>query len=218
MRLPSLDERLQAAADLFTACDTGADIGADHGRLSCYLLHHQICGQMIVADISADSLAKAQRLLKLHGLFNRADFRAADGLDALKNKRAQCIAICGMGGRLMSRILLNGKSRLQGADLVLSSHTEIPLVRSAICEIGYHIHQEKLVRAKGRYYVVMKAVPGPQTYTEKELYLGPILMRQQPELWQPYLLWREGVVACEQEHDMQLRWIREEICNGNIDG
>ena len=68
VRYPKLDERLQAVADLFTACDTGADIGADHGRLSCYLLHSQKCRRMVVADISADSLQQARRLLKLHAL------------------------------------------------------------------------------------------------------------------------------------------------------
>ena len=218
MRLPSLDERLQAAADLFTACDTGADIGADHGRLSCYLLNKQICSRMIVADISGESLAKAKRLLDLHSLSERAVFRVADGFDALAGSQIQCAAICGMGGRVMAGILKKGTAQLKGADLVLSCHTEIPLVRAAVCKIGYRIDQEKLVRAKGRYYVIMKAVPGKIQYTEKEIYLGPVLMRQKPELWLSYLKWREGVVACEQGHDVQLQWIREELCNGNIEG
>lgn len=217
MRLPSLDERLQTAADLFTACDTGADIGADHGRLSCYLLHHHICNKMIVADISADSLTKARRLMNLHDLSDRAEFCVADGLDALKETSAQCIAICGMGGRLMSGILIKGESRLRGAELVLSCHTEIPRIRTTVCKIGYHISQEKLVRAKGRYYVVMKAVPGKRAYSEKELYLGPIFMAERPPLWYPYLLWRQGVVACEQGHEAQLQWIREELQSGNVD-
>ena len=135
MRLPTLDERLQAAADLFTACDIGADIGADHGRLSCYLLHHQVCGRMIVSDVSADSLMKARRLLALHGLDERADFRVADGLDTL-DAPVNCLAICGMGGRLMGDILLRGRQKLQGASLVLSCHTEIPLLRQILSRIG----------------------------------------------------------------------------------
>ena len=59
MRIPHMDERLSAAADLFPACAYGADIGADHGRLSCYLLTKERCHRMCVADISADSLEKA---------------------------------------------------------------------------------------------------------------------------------------------------------------
>lgn len=210
MRLPSLDERLQEAANLFTACDIGADIGADHGRLSCYLLHHEICKRMIVSDISADSLSKAQRLLRIHGMEDRARFRVADGLNALQEP-VQCLAICGMGGRLVSEILSEGQGKLQGAALVLSCHTEIPLLRQTICEIGYHLDEERLVRAKNRFYIVMRALPGAISYHEKELYLGPLLMRQRPALWMEYLRWREGVVGCEAGHQKQLNWIREEI-------
>ena len=210
MRLPKLDERLQAAADLFTACDLGADIGADHGRLSCYLLGMNRCKRMIVSDISAPSLEKARQLLALHALADRADIRVSDGLDAL-NQKAGCAALCGMGGRLMADLLLRGKERLQGADLVLSCHTEITLVRRAVTEIGYHLCQERLTRAKGRYYIIMRAETGPCAYTEKELYLGPILMREKPALWQDYLRWRRDVVSYEVGHERQLAWIREEL-------
>lgn len=217
VRYPQLDERLQAAADLFTACDTGADIGADHGRLSCYLLAHDRCKRMIVSDISPESLAKARSLLALHQLDHRADFRAADGLAAL-DQPVQCAAVCGMGGRVMAEILRTGRNSLNGAALVLSCHTEIPLLRRTLMEIGYHIEEERLVRAKGRYYIVLRAEPGETHYTEKELYLGPVLLRRRPALWQPYLTWREGVVGCEQGHGEQLNWIREEIRHEPPDG
>ena len=210
MRYPALDARLQAAADLFTACDTGADIGADHGRLSCYLLHTNRCHRMVVADISADSLSKAQRLLTIHGLDDRAEFRVADGLSAL-DEPVGCIAICGMGGRLMGEILKRGQKALQDADLVLSCHTEIPLLRTILMELGYHIDMERLVRAKNRFYIVIKALPGAIRYTEKEIYLGPVLIQGTEVLWQEYLRWRASVVRCEQGNDQQLSWIMEEL-------
>ena len=213
MRYPQLDERLQAAADLFSACDLGADIGADHGRLSCHLLRTNKCSRMIVADISDDSLHKARNLLSLHQLTERAEFRVADGLNALKGKKADCAAICGMGGALISRILLAGQEYLQDAALVIGSHTDIPLVRKTLCDIGYHLAQEKIVRAKGRFYIVMRAEKGVCSYTEKELYLGPCLLKTPDVMLHQYLLWREGVVSCEQGHDAQLNWIREEIAH-----
>lgn len=218
MRLPALDERLRAVAELFTACDIGADIGADHGRLSCYLLDQRICRRMIVSDISADSLAKARRLLALHGLDDKAEFEVADGLDALAGP-VDVAAICGMGGKLVSGILLRGKDRLQNAAFVLSCHTDIPLLRRTIGQIGYHISRETLVRAHNRFYIVMRAEPGcREPYSEKELYLGPLLMRERPPLWTRYLKWREGVVQCEQGHDTQLQWIREELNRETAEG
>ena len=167
---------------------------------------------MIVSDISAESLAKAQALLALHELADRADFCVADGLNALRGRpNVQCAVMCGMGGRLISQILRDGCGLLQGAALVLSSHTDIPLVRQTLMQIGYAITAERIVRAKGRFYVLMRAEPGNAHYTERELYLGPALLDNPPPLWQNYLRWREGVVACEARHERQLAWIREEL-------
>ena len=212
MRYPKLDDRLQAAADLFPHCRYAADIGADHGRLSCYLLYSGKCDRILVSDISAESLSKAQMLLALHDLADRADFCVADGLDALKEHESVCCAaICGMGGRLISRILLDGKDALNGTSLVLSAHTDVPLVRQALAQIGYTITAERIVRAKRRFYVLMRAEPGSTSYDERGLYLGPMLIRDEQPLWKAYLKWREGVVACEAGHDQQLTWIREEL-------
>ena len=211
MRYPQLDERLQAAADLFSACDLGADIGADHGRLSCHLLHTEKCKELIVSDVSADSLQKARNLLSLHQLDERVHFRVANGLKALNGKKVDCAAICGMGGALISKILLAGEEYLQGAALVICSHTDIPLVRQTLCRIGYHLVEERVVRAKGRFYIVLRAEQGIVSYGEKELYLGPCLTKNPNEVLLRYLTWREGVVSCEVGHDQQLQWIREEI-------
>ena len=117
----------------------------------------------------------------------------------------------------MSGILREGAKNLQEASLVLSCHTEIPLVRETLSDMNYHICEERLVRAKGRYYIVMRAEPGKKTYTEKELYLGPGLLSRHPSLWREYLQWREGVVSCEIGHETQLNWIREELKNETDD-
>ena len=118
MRLPVLDDRLVRAAALFPACAYGADIGADHGRLSCILLANNVCRRMCVSDLSADSLKKARMLLARHGVLDRADFRVGDGLDVLDHP-ADAVSILGMGGRTLSGILLRGKSKLGGAALIL---------------------------------------------------------------------------------------------------
>ena len=101
-RLLTLDKRLSAVAGLFPVCKYGVDIGADHGRLACWLLGQGICQRMIISDISPDSLNKARRLLARHGLHNRADFVVADGLAAV-TKRVDTVVIAGIGGDLADR-------------------------------------------------------------------------------------------------------------------
>ena len=217
MRLPSLDERLSCAAALFPACVYGADIGADHGRLSCYLLASGKCERMCVADISAESLEKARRLIALHNLSERADIQVGDGLAAL-SQPADAIAILGMGGHTLSDILEKGKDKLEKACLVLSAHTQLPLVRETLMHLSYHITEEKIAHAAGRFYVVLKAEFGSAAYDERSIFLGPRLMETQEENYAAYLQWRIGVTQCERTETAarQLTWLKEEyerVCN-----
>lgn len=213
MRLPQLDDRLHKAAMLFPACAYGADIGADHGRLSCFLLAKHRCERMCISDLSAPSLEKAKRLMALHGFTDRADFAVGDGLKVLDQK-ADAVAILGMGGKTIAHILQEGRDKLKGATLILSAHTEISALRRTLGEIQYHLDAEDIARAGDRYYVMMRAVPGEKPYSEKEMLLGPKLMETLPEGYLPYLMWRRDVLACEnsEEGRKNLRMVEEEIC------
>ena len=174
-RLPVLDARLSLAASLFPVCDYGADIGADHGKLSCFLLAHDKCKRMCVADISEDSLNKAKQLLSLHGVSHRADFSVADGLKALK-QQAQAIALLGMGGKTASDILWQGRDKICRAALILSAHTDLMLLRKTLMQLNYHLDLEQVVQVRGRFYVCMRALPGYEAYNERQLTLGPRLL------------------------------------------
>lgn len=208
---PQLDARLMTAASLFPACDMGADVGADHGRLSCYLLETNVCRCMTITDISGQSLRKARDLMARHRLSDRVTFAVGDGFNALQAP-AQAIAILGMGGETMESILRTGHARLRGASLILSAQTEIMRVRAAIADIGYHLDAEKVARAQGRFYVIMRAVPGSVSYAPKELLIGPCLMRACEENYPEYIRWRRDVTACERREEAKehLEWLKEE--------
>ncbi len=216
MRLPQLDERLQKAANLFPACGYGADIGADHGRLSCFLLAQNRCERMCVSDLSASSLEKADRLLRMHGFSERADFCVGDGLSVLPHK-ADAIAVLGMGGKTIAHIIKDGREKLQGATLVLSAHTEVHLLRQSIMDIDYTIESEDIAYAGGRYYVIIRAVPGKCSYNEKEILVGPKLLEGKSEHYLRYLEWRKGVLSCENSETgrMQYQMMEEEWLRAN---
>ena len=216
-----LDNRLSRAAALFPACAYGADIGADHGRLSCYLLLHGICEKMCVADISAPSLQKAKELVSRCGLSERADFCIGDGLTVLP-RPADAIAVLGMGGHTLSAILRSGADKLQGAALILSAHTDLHLVRQALAELGYRIDREEIAHAAGRFYVVLRAVPGVESMGERQQLLGPRLMESVPEHYKEYLTWRVGIASRKrtEEGRQELIWLKEEydrVCHSRND-
>ncbi len=213
MPYPELDARLAAAAALFPACDIGADIGADHGRLSCHLLASGRVKRMVVTDISADSLLKAKRLLAEHQLDERADFVVADGLDAI-NTPVKAIAILGMGGATASKILLAHPEKLKCAALILSAHTDLPMLRETLERLSFRLKSETVVRLKNRCYVMMKAVRGSEALTPKQRFLGPRLMESRAtEDYLCYLQKRSGAYSRMQaEEGVQYRqWLKEEL-------
>lgn len=191
-----LDERLSLAASLYPVCEVAADIGTDHGFLPCHLLENGVCQRMILADVSAKAIRRAEAQVARRNLQDRAAIVCADGLDAV-TEPCGCISIMGMGGETLASILLKGQDRLQGATLVLSAHTELPLARQAIRDIGYHITREVLCRAAGRFYVFWRAEPGPQPMDDDELRYGRLLYQEHTPLLQEYVLWRLNVAKAK---------------------
>ena len=203
-----LDERLSLAAELYEPCEWGADIGTDHAFLPCHLLRTGTCQHMIAADVSEKALARARENLTRQRLTDRAEIILANGLDAITRK-CGCISVMGMGGELMGRILRRGQDKLQGAVLVLGAHTELHLVREAIRDVGYHIVEERLCRAAGRFYVFWRAEAGPTGMSAEELCYGRLLWQEEPTLLREYAAWRRRVLQ-DRERGLLAATIRDE--------
>lgn len=211
--MPALGPRQEAICALVPRVDTGAEIGADHGITAAHLLARGVCGRMVVSDISAASLDKARRLFMFHALEARADFRVADGLDALEGMPAGAVVIAGLGGLTVRDILARGLHRLRGAALVLQPQSDIDALRAWLAQNGYRIDAERLAREGRRFYVALRAVPGMASYDERALLLGPCLLRERPGEWQAYLRWMNGVLSRVRDRDVsaQMKWIEEEM-------
>ena len=213
-----LDERLTLAASLYVPCDWGADIGTDHAYLPCHLLRTNTCRHMIAADVSEKALARARENLTRQRLIDRADVVLADGLDAV-NRKCGCISVMGMGGELMGGILRKGQDRLQGAVLVLGAHTELNLVREAIRDVGYHIVQERLCKAAGRFYVFWRAEAGLEDLSSMDIRYGGLLWQEDAVLLREYAAWRRrvlqdkerGLLAASVRDDDAIREVRADI-------
>ena len=172
----------------------GADIGTDHAYLPYLLLEKNICRRMLLCDVSPKSIGQARATVEKHNLQDRTRLILADGLDAV-DEPCGCISMMGMGGETMAEILHRGQDRLQGAVLVLSAHTEQPLVRRALADIHYHLTQERLCLAAGRFYILWRAEPGDVPVSEEALRYGSLLFAEPPELLRPYLADRIKVLT-----------------------
>lgn len=147
-------ERLDCAIELLSGAQVVADVGCDHGRLSCALIQRNLAKRCIATDISAPSLAKAERLIGQIGLEDRIETRLGDGLSPLSAGEADTIAILGMGGTLMTEILdvvppLKGASRC-----VLQPMRAAEDIRRWLFERNYPVLDDRVVLDSGRYYQV----------------------------------------------------------------
>ena len=181
----ALDPRLATIAEMLGNCRCVADIGTDHGRLGAHLLQHGRCEHVQFLDISADSLAKARALIERLSLLERASFGVGDGAAAM-TRPADAVVVAGMGGLLIADILEAGVDRLRDAKLVLQPNVAQRSLRERIMRLGFAIEDERLVKAGGRYYVIIAARAGTSRYGERELIVGPQLLAQRPPLLQEY--------------------------------
>ena len=188
-----ISERLKTALRLYDRCALAADIGTDHALFPSALLRQGICDRMILTDLSEKALANARKEIGLRGLGDRAELRLGDGLAPLR-EACGMISVLGMGGRTIEEILLRGQDRLRGASLLLSAHSDLDRVRRAVCAVGYRLLSETPCLDGGRFYLLLKAVPGAEALTEQQLRLGVRLFESDSDQLLPYLRHRQGVL------------------------
>ena len=213
-----LDERLSLAYDLYDPCRLAADIGTDHAHLPAALLQRGRCQHMILTDLSESALHNARNEIIRFRLSDRVSLRLGYGLEPL-TEQCDVISVTGMGGRTICDILAGGCERLQGASLILSAHTDLPLIRETISKIGYHLDREEPCFCAGRYYLVLRARPGFQPLTPQQIRLGgPLFLSASPQLL-PYVKRRRevlqaslsGILSADSPDLSLVRQLREDI-------
>lgn len=178
-----LSKRLTAAASFVTTGGTLADVGADRGELSYYLLTKKLVGKVILSDISKNSLNRAVELFRPSLLWEKVEFRVGDGLSVLQPGEASSIVLAGMGGRTVTGILSAGaKVALAAEALVIQAMGNSLQVRRWLQDNAMEITDETIVWEDGHYYTIIKSRPGAMELTEAQAYAGPILLKNREPL------------------------------------
>ncbi len=184
-----LSERMAEVAAMVTPGRRVADVGCDHGYLSIWLCENKITPGALALDVHPGPLEAARRNIAARGLEHCIETRLSDGLEAVEPGEADTVVLAGMGGRLMSRILRQGAGVLALAEeLVLEPQSEAGELRICLEQLGFHIAGENMVREAGKYYPVMRAVPGKTgRLAPEEVRYGPCLLRDRHPLLLEYL-------------------------------
>lgn len=167
-----------------------ADIGCDHAFVSIYLKAKGIAGKVIAMDVKDGPLDIARANIASYGLSDYIDVRSSDGFDALETGEADVAIIAGMGGLLMVKILTRGKRHTDaGIELILQPQSEIDKVRAYLRTIQYRIVDEDMLMEDGKYYTIIKASPGKDSYSNPSVTdkFGPVLLEKKNATLKMYI-------------------------------
>lgn len=151
--MSALDARLSTAAAFVRPSAVFCDVGTDHAYLPIHLVS---CGRAVRAlatDVREGPLAAARAHIAEAGLSPCIETVLTDGLAGLQEKGITDIAICGMGGELIVRILEDAPFvKDEGVRLILQPMTRPAAVRRYLAENGFAVDGERLSCAAGRVY------------------------------------------------------------------
>ena len=178
--MKKLSKRLQTAYDFIPEGSVVADVGADHAQLTLALLESGKIEWAQAIENKVGPFIRMKAAIDRSPCASHVECTQADGLDELSSN-VTCLAILGMGGRLIVEILERGEEKLDAIDtIVLDPHKDLVLVREKLVELGFRIEDEAMVLESGTYYTIIKAVKGrlKKPYTKAELAFGPVLLKK----------------------------------------
>ena len=177
MKELELTPRLMAIADQVPQGARLADVGTDHAYLPVYLLLKDRIRSAVASDVNEGPLERGRETARTYGVAeDKISLRICDGLAGVEAHEADTVAICGMGGELISRIL-GAAPWTKDALLLLQPMSSQPELRQWLLANGYAIDGELVVKEGEKYYVILTVRGGvSEPYTSAELWVG----RQQP--------------------------------------
>jgi len=175
-----MNKRLTEIFNNLKPCKKFADVGCDHGYIAKAVLDCNKADSVVVSDISAPSLLKAQRLLEPYG--KRVKAVVCDGLKKVDADTDQ-VLIAGMGGEEIISILLS--SPFLPKMLVLQPMKNADKVRKSLLSIGYKVERDYTFR-DDKFYNLIVAVKGCDEYTEDQLFFGRDNLKDKPQAFMEY--------------------------------
>ena len=163
-----MTERLLKIFSEIQPCEVFADIGCDHGYMAKAMLCSGKCKKVIVSDVSAKCLKKAEELLSDYINQKRAESVVSDGFDNVGE--CDLALIAGMGGEEIVSILKRAKNLPE--KLVLQPMKNTDKVRRCVLQLGYAVKKDYVFFSSGIFYDLLVLEKGEDYLTEEEIEFG----------------------------------------------
>ena len=183
-----ISKRLEAISSLIPDNSSIIDIGCDHALLDIYLYQTKKAKKIIASDINVNALNNAKTNIKSNNLEKKIETRLGNGLDTLKNEdNIDTIIISVMCAHSVVCILKNNLDKLKNIrTIIIQSNTKLEFLRKEVTKLNYLINDEIMLEDNKKTYTIIKFIKGKKKYTKKELYFGPILLKEKSPVFISY--------------------------------
>jgi len=179
-----ISARLKSIAEFVDDNSSIVDIGCDHGLLDIYLSQNKKNLKIIASDVNQNALNNAIKNIKKEKLEKSIKTILSNGLENIDTTNIDTIVISGMGTHTIVGILYNNLSKLKNIkNLIIQSNNDLDFLRYKLKKIGFIITKEKLVEEGNIIYTIIKFNKGFKIYTKKQLFLGPLLLKENSPLF-----------------------------------
>jgi len=179
-----MTDRLNRIFSVLPDCNRFADIGCDHGYIAQAMLKSGKAKKVIIADISAKCLQKAEQLLEKSIIDGKCISVVSNGFENVPN--CDCALIAGMGGEEICDIILRAKNLPNS--LLLQPMKNCDKVRLCAVKSGYNLKKDFTFKSAGKFYDLMLLVRGKDTLTDEEIEFGRDNLTGQNQDFKEFLL------------------------------
>ena len=194
-----LSKRLKIIHDMVPK-SVVADIGSDHGKLMIALVQSATIVKGYAVENKEGPFERLKKSLSASGVIDNVTPIFSDGIKDLP-KDTTTIVIAGMGGHSIVNILKKYPEKLKTIEtIIVDAHSAVPLARKEICQLGYAIADEKIIKEDDIFYEIIKFIKADQAIiSDEDLEFGPILRHEKSatfkEKYQNRLLEIDAILA-----------------------
>lgn len=197
-----------------------ADIGSDHGKLMIALVQSGKVKKGFAVENKEGPFERLRSNLIRYHVNDVITPLFSDGIKDI-TRDVSTIVIAGMGGQTIVNILKAHPEKLISVQtIIIDAHTAVPFARREICQMGFAIADEKIVKEDDIFYEVIKFIKAEKAIiSDEDLEFGPILRQEKSatfkEKYQNRIYEIDNIIAkgnlpksrievlCEEKHKLE---------------
>ncbi len=181
--MSELSPRLETIYNM-TPRSVVADVGSDHAKLVIALVKGGIAPKGYAIENKKGPYTRMVTAIRSNELLDKITPLLSDGITELPHD-VSTVILAGLGGQTIIDILEAGKNKLgHVSTIIVDAHTNIKEVREYICENGFIISDERMVKEDDIYYEIVKFARADRAiYSEEDYEYGPILRQEKGMLF-----------------------------------